>query len=156
MDYLQVALEHGAYVTLAVVSFVSAIFPVINAELAMVGLVAALPNPNVLPLVAVATGAQMIGKSMMYWVGRRGSRLASGRYAQAMDRWEHRFRGSARRVGLLVFVSSASGLPPFYLISTLAGTFRTSFSSFLLMGSAGRFLHFAALGLFPGAIKSLT
>lgn len=149
------ALEHGAYVTLAVVSFVSAIFPVVNAELAMVGLVAALPNPQVLPLVAVATGAQMLGKSMMYWAGRRGGRLASGRYGQAMERWERRFRGSAAGVGVLVFVSSVSGLPPFYLISTLAGAFKTSFTSFLIVGSAGRFVHFTALGFFPAAIKSL-
>lgn len=149
------ALEHGAYVTLAVVSFVSAIFPVVNAELAMVGLVAALPNPNLLPLVAVATGAQMAGKSMMYWLGRRGGRLTTGRYARAMERWGHRFRGSSWGVGALVFVSSVSGLPPFYLISTLAGAFRTSFASFLVVGSAGRFVHFTALGLFPAAIRSI-
>lgn len=155
MDFGQAALEHGAYLTLAAVSFVSAIFPIVNAEIAMVGLVAALPHPNVLPLVAVATVAQMAGKSMMYWVGRRGGALASGRYGRAKERWERRFRGSAPGVALLVFVSSVSGLPPFYLISTLAGAFRTSFASFLLVGSAGRFVHFTALGFFPAAIKSL-
>ncbi len=155
MDFLQAALEHGTYPTLAVVSFVSAIFPVVNAELAMVGLVAALPNPNLLPLVAVATAAQMAGKSMMYWLGRRGGEAVHGRYALAAERWGHRFRGSTWGVGGLVFISSASGLPPFYAISTLAGFFRTSFAAFLLIGSAGRFVHFTALGLFPAALKSL-
>jgi membrane protein YqaA with SNARE-associated domain len=155
MDILQAALEHGAYLTLAVVSFVSAIFPLVNAELAMVGLVTAMPSPNVLLMVAVATGAQMAGKSLMYWMGRKGGALTTGRYARAMERWSHRFRGSGKGVGALVFVSSASGIPPFYAISTLAGVFRTSFVSFLVVGAAGRFVHFAALGLFPSAIKSI-
>ncbi len=149
------ALEHGTYPTLAVVSFVSAIFPVVNAELAMVGLVVALPNPNLLPLVAVATAAQMAGKSTMYWLGRRGGEVATGRYARAVERWGHRFRGSSWGVGALVFISALSGLPPFYVISTLAGVFRTSFAAFLVVGSAGRFVHFTALGLFPAALKSI-
>ncbi|HSK40641.1 MAG TPA: hypothetical protein VK943_12820 [Arenibaculum sp.] len=137
------------------ISFVSAVFPVINAELAVVGLAAALPNPNLLLLVTVATAAQMAGKSAMYWIGRKGSAAVSGRYANAIERWGHRFRGSAKSVGGLMFLSSASGLPPFYLISTLAGAFRTSFVAFLLIGSAGRFLRFAVVGLSPFAVKSI-
>ena len=155
MDFLQVATEHGAYVSVAVISFVSAVFPLINAELAVVGLAAAVPNANLLLLVSVATVAQMAGKSAMYWLGRKGTALASGRYAAAVERWGHRFRGSRKSVGTLMFVSSASGLPPFYLISTLAGAFRTSFAGFLLVGFAGRFLRFAVVGLSPYAVRSI-
>jgi membrane protein YqaA with SNARE-associated domain len=155
MDFVHLAIEHGAYLTLGVVAFVSAVFPLVNAELAVVSLAAALPHPNILLLVSVATCAQMAGKSTMYWVGRRGSRAGGGRYAQAIERWGHRFRGSRKSVGTLVFLSSASGLPPFYVISTLAGAFRTSFLVFILVGTAGRFIRYAALGLFPFALKSI-
>lgn len=149
------ATEHGAYLSLAVVSFVSAVFPLVNAELAVVGLAAALPSPNILVLVTVATAAQMVGKCVMYWVGRTGLGLKGSRYARAVERWGHRFRGSRKSVGALVFLSSASGLPPFYAVSTLAGVFRTNFTAFLLAGAAGRFLRFGALGLFPVAVKSI-
>ncbi len=155
MDIALIGMEHGPYVALAVASFVSAVFPLVNAELAVLGLAAALPNPNVLLLITVATGAQMAGKSAMYWVGRRASALGAGRHAQAFDRWGRRFRGSGPSAVALVFLSSASGLPPFYVISTLAGAFRTNFVAFLLAGSAGRFLHFAAVGLFPLAVRSI-
>ena len=106
-------------------------------------------------LVLVTTAAQMAGKCTMYWVGRKGAVLASPRYAVAIERWGHRFRGSGRRAGVLVFMSSASGLPPFYVISTLAGAFRTSFVAFLIAGTAGRFLHFAVLAFAPLIVSAL-
>lgn len=155
MDFVHLALEHGVYASLALIAFVSAVFPVINAELAVVGFAAALPHPNLLMLVVVATAAQMAGKCTMYWMGRRGAILASARYGPAIERWGHRFRGSGRRAGVLVFLSSASGLPPFYIISTLAGAFRTSFVAFLVAGTAGRFLHFAVLAFAPWVVGAL-
>jgi membrane protein YqaA with SNARE-associated domain len=155
LDFVQVALDHGAYVSVAVISLVSAVFPIINAELAVVGLAAAVPNTNVFLLVSIATAAQMAGKSAMYWLGRKGTSVASTRYAAAIERWGHRFRGSRKSVGTLMFVSSASGLPPFYLVSTLAGAFRTSFLAFFALGFAGRFIRFAVLGLSPAAVKSI-
>jgi len=148
-------MEHGPYVTLAVASFVSAVFPLVNAELVVAGLAFGLPNPNILLLITVATGAQMAGKSTMYWVGRRAAGLSAGKYGQAIERWGHRFQDSPKSVGALVFVSSASGLPPFYVISTLAGAFRTNFATFILAGSAGRLLHFTVVGLFPLALRSI-
>ncbi len=154
MDLVHLALEQGAYPTLAVLAFVSAVFPIVNAELVVVGLAAALPHPNLMMLVMVATGAQMAGKCTMYWVGRRGCDLASARYAHAIERWGHRFR-SGGRAGVLVFLSSASGLPPFYVISTLAGVFRTSFLGFVLAGTAGRFLHFLVLAFAPLLFSAL-
>lgn len=155
MEWVHGGLEHGGYVTLAVLSFLSAVFPLISAELAVVGVGAGMTNANLLLLVVAATVGQMIGKSVMYWLGRRGSAFAHGKYAHAMEKWGHRFRGSSKSVSGLVFLSSASGLPPFYVISTLAGVFRTSFVTFLLVGTAGRALRFAAVGAFPMAFKTL-
>lgn len=155
MDFVHLAFEHGAYPSLALIAFVSAVFPIVNAEVAVIGFAAALPHPNLLMLVLVATAAQMAGKCTMYWVGRTGAVLANARYAVAIERWGHRFRGSGRRTGVLVFLSSASGLPPFYVISTLAGAFRTSFVAFLIAGTAGRFLHFAVLAFAPLIVSKL-
>jgi membrane protein YqaA with SNARE-associated domain len=146
-------MDHVPYIALALASFVSAVFPLVNAEMAVVGTTALLPDANLLLIVAVATGAQMAGKSAMYWVGRRASSLGQRTHGEAIERWGHRFRGSPAMVGSLILVSSASGLPPFYVISTLAGIFRTSFATFLLIGSAGRFLRFTVVGLMPMAAR---
>jgi membrane protein YqaA with SNARE-associated domain len=146
-------MDHIPYVALALTSFVSAVFPLVSAEIAVATMAAVLPEANLLLLVAVATGAQMVGKSVMYWIGRQASSLAGRRHADAVERWGDRFRKSPASVGLLIFLSSASGLPPFYVVSTLAGAFRTSFAAFILLGTAGRFLHFTVVGLVPAAAK---
>ncbi len=153
MQILQLAAQHGPYAALAVASYVSAVVPFISAEVAVLGLVAGLPHPNLILLVAVATAAQMGGNSTMYWLGRRASGVGGGRFARVVDRWGHHFRGSSRSVRSLVFVSSASGLPPFSIVSTLAGRFRTNFVAYILVGSIARFLRFAVIGLFPLAVK---
>jgi membrane protein YqaA with SNARE-associated domain len=154
MEILGVAVgEQGSYFWVAVLSFISAVFPLVSAEIVVLGLAAASPTPNVILLAAVATAAQMAGKSTMYWVGARAVSHTPARYRAAMDRWEQRFRHARGRVGSIVFVSSMSGLPPFYVISALAGAFRTSFLTFLIAGTVGRFIRFASLAWFPGIVR---
>jgi len=155
MEFLGAVADHGGYFWVAVLSFVSAVFPLVSAEVVVLGLAAASPAPNVILLAAVATAAQMAGKSTMYWVGMRAVHHTPARYRATMDRWENRFRQARGRVGSIVLVSSMSGLPPFYVISTLAGAFRTSFLTFLIAGTVGRFVRFASLAWFPGLIKVL-
>lgn len=145
--------DQGGYVWVAVLSFISAVFPLVSAEVVVLGLAAASDTPNVVLLAAVATAAQMAGKSTMYWLGARVAVHTPARYRASMERWEHRFRASRGRVGSLVLLSSASGLPPFYVISTLAGAFKTSFLTFLIAGTVGRFIRFASLAWFPGIVK---
>ena len=143
----------GGYFWVAVLSFISAVFPLVSAEVVVLGLAAASPTPNVILLAAVATAAQMAGKSTMYWVGARAVGHTPARYRVTMDRWEQRFRAARGRVGSIVFVSSMSGLPPFYVISTLAGAFRTSFLTFLIAGTIGRFVRFTSLAWLPAVVR---
>ena len=153
MELLEAAAANGSYFWEAVLSFISAVFPLVSAELVVLGLAAATPTPNVILLAAVATAAQMAGKSTMYWLGARAVTHTPERYRPTMERWERRFRHARGRVGSIVLVSSMAGLPPFYVISALAGAFRTSFLTFLIAGTAGRFVRFASLAWFPGLVR---
>jgi membrane protein YqaA with SNARE-associated domain len=47
--------------------------------------------------------------------------------------------------GALVFVSALTGLPPFAVLSVLAGQLRMSLALFLGLGFAGRWLRFAGV-----------
>jgi membrane protein YqaA with SNARE-associated domain len=49
----------------------------------------------------------------------------------------------------LVFISSALGIPPFYVITILAGAVRLRFGRFIAVGACGRVLRFGALILVP-------
>ena len=99
MEFLGGLVEHGGYLWCAVLSFISAVFPLVSAEVVVLGLAAASPAPNVILLAAVATAAQMAGKSTMYWVGARAVSHTPARYRVAMVRWEERFRTARGRVG---------------------------------------------------------
>jgi membrane protein YqaA with SNARE-associated domain len=140
-----------------VLAFVSAFVPVVSIELALV--VAAATGTSGRLLVAqvlVAAAGQMVGKCCFFVGGRT-----------AITSWTrrkkpHRSRGG-RRLGALVaraarqraaatvtvFVSAVTGLPPFALVSTLAGAWRLRLSSFFVLGLAGRSARFAGVLLVP-------
>jgi len=131
---------YGAAVT-------SALLPWVNAEVLMLSAMpVAAAHGALMPLVAVFTLGQMTGKSIMFWLSR-SARLPVPRMRDAVEAWRGRFERHPRSALACVFVSAALGFPPFYAVSVAAGTFRMAFGKFLAVGSAGRFVHFAALAL---------
>jgi membrane protein YqaA with SNARE-associated domain len=132
----------------------STVIPVIHAELFLIA-VSALSPPAALPgLALLAALGQMLGKSAMY-VGGDGIRRASARlqratarYRRKMERWRHGDAG-------LVLVSSFTGLPPFALISVVAGAFEIRFRTFFLFGFAGRLGRFGIVLALPQVVKGL-
>jgi membrane protein YqaA with SNARE-associated domain len=63
--------------------------------------------------------------------------------------WKGRFEQSPTRLLSLVFVSSAVGIPPFYVITLLAGVFRVRFGPFFTVGACGRIVRFGVLAFVP-------
>jgi membrane protein YqaA with SNARE-associated domain len=136
-------------------SFISAFIPAVNAELLLLGLAAAAPPSWLLVVVALTTTGQMCGKVLLYLAGRGVIMVPAGRGAAWLERAKARADRHRRLGGTFLFASALSGLPPFYLTSITAGLARFSFRGFLVFGSLGRFLRFAAVALVPLAIKAL-
>jgi membrane protein YqaA with SNARE-associated domain len=133
----------------------SAVFPWMSVEIIVLALPAAASSPAALAgLVLAATAGQMAGKSIVYWTGRSGASRCTPRMMARVDRWRDRM--ARARVGAtgLIFLSSAVGVPPFFVITAVAGAVRISFPRFLLAGTAGRLLRFGALVLVPQAVGS--
>lgn len=131
----------------------SAIIPVMHAEAYLIAASALTPPALSWGLVLAATAGQMIGKVLMYWAGQGALRLPSEwmrkRMAAATARYEgHRGVGNG-----LIFLSASSGLPPFYVIAVAAGMLRVPLRSFIIFGTAGRFVRFAAAVFLPQLIK---
>jgi membrane protein YqaA with SNARE-associated domain len=91
----------------------------------------------------------MIGKCILYWVGRGAVPIREGRIGKALTFWRARFEQSPKKSWSLVFVSAVFGIPPFYVITILSGAFRLRFSRFVAVGTFGRLLHFGMLALVP-------
>jgi membrane protein YqaA with SNARE-associated domain len=48
-----------------------------------------------------------------------------------------------------MLASGMVGVPPFYVVTVLAGTLRVSLAEFLLIGTVGRAVRFIALAALP-------
>jgi membrane protein YqaA with SNARE-associated domain len=91
----------------------------------------------------------MTGKCVVYWIGRKGNRALPGRPGQALQRWRERLERQPTKAAVLVLLSSIVGLPPFYIMTLLAGAMKMNFPLFLTVGTAGRLLRFGVLVLLP-------
>ena len=138
------------YATCFGLSIVSALVPWVNSEALLLSLSVFSRSPLQLTvLVLLASAGQMAGKCVLYWAGRGLIPLRAGRFSKALDSWKDRFARSASNPMWLVFISAVSGIPPFYVITLLAGSVRLRFSYFIAVGACGRLVHFGILALVP-------
>jgi len=136
-----------SYFGLAVVS---AVFPWVNAEVIVLSLPAMAPSKAALVvLLLTATAGQMTGKCFLYWAGRKGNKVLSGRAGKALTRWRESLESRPAKAVLLVLISSIVGLPPFYVMTILAGALRMNFLVYLAAGTTGRLIRFGALVMLP-------
>lgn len=127
-----------------VAGFTSGFLPFVNVEAYLLGAAALFPESPLLLVVVPATVGQMAAKSLLY-LGGRGLVGLPRRYCdRALAVGSRLAAGEGRSAGV-VFSSALAGLPPFYLVSVAAGALRVSPRVFLLTGTAGRFLRFAAV-----------
>lgn len=127
----------------------SAVIPLLHAETYLVTASLVAPPELRWPLVIAATSGQMLGKVGMYYAGR-GVRLIPGeRMQRRIQLATARYRDK-RQIGAgLVFLSAASGLPPFYLVSIAAGTLTFPLTPFIIFGFAGRLIRFTVAVFLP-------
>ncbi|HKV98965.1 MAG TPA: VTT domain-containing protein [Vicinamibacterales bacterium] len=145
----------GASLSCFGLTVLSAIVPWVNAEVIVLAFVALAHSPAQAALVViVATAGQMAGKCVVFWAGRRGER----RYARASElaaRWRDRLTARPWSAVLLVLVSSAIGVPPFFLVTLAAGAVGVNFRRFVIAGTIGRLMRFGSLALLPHAIARI-
>ena len=140
-----------------VLALVSALLPWVNAEVLMLAALPFARSPlHLTLLVVLMTLGQMTGKSAMYWCSRRATLAPTPRVRDAMGRWKARFDRHPRSALGIVLVSSAVGIPPFYMVSIVAGALNIAFGRFLMVGTFGRLLHFAVLAAVPQLIRRMS
>ena len=149
----------GPYAATVVVAFVSGLIPFINIELYLVAIAALASGSYPLwSLGAVAGAGQMGAKSLLFWGGGAVARKrAERKYSQ--DRIEQlRHRMARMNPWVLIgttFVSALVGVPPFIVVSPLAGAVGMKFWRFFLTGLIGRGLRLIIIAESPRAIMGL-
>ena len=131
----------------------SAVIPVMHAEAYLITVSALTPPALSVALVLAATIGQMIGKVGMYAAGRGALQLPGERWKRRVEAVHARYEGHTGIGNGLIFLSSATGLPPFYIISIAAGVLRVPLVPFVVFGAAGRCIRFALVVFLPQVIK---
>lgn len=139
----------GIYAGTLVVGVLSGLVPVINGELFLIGVV--LFTGQLWPAIALAllvAAGQMIAKVVLYKGVERaseagketrfGAKLAKAR--AKIEKWQD-------KPYAVTFISAITGLPPFYLVTLIAGALGVRFRTFMILGSIGRVVRFIALAL---------
>ena len=132
--------------------FASALFPLVNIE-AILGVRAAVAElVGIWLLARVAAVGQMVGKIIWYYLGASAlnwgwirRKVEQPKNAARLETWRARTHDRPVVAGLLVFVSAASGVPPFAILSVLAGQLRMNLLLFCVIGLVGRWLRFVAV-----------
>jgi membrane protein YqaA with SNARE-associated domain len=133
----------------------SGVVPLVNAELSVIALGSVAPRPLLPMLLVVATLSHMAGKSLVYLAGRGAERCPipalRRRAAAARGQVDPRTKFGT----IVIFISAAAGVPPFYLVTVASGVLRYPLLHFFLVGFVGRLLRFGALLLLPDLADAL-
>lgn len=138
--------ELGIYVGTFVVCFLAGLVPVINAELWLLAVTLMVASPAPLPaVVLLAAAGQMAGKVLLYFAALGALNMPTGRYKAKVDKARAKIQRWKGRPKWVLWASSVTGLPPFYVISLLAGALEIRLRTFCLIGMTGRTLRFGTL-----------
>lgn len=145
-----------------VVATAAGLVPLINIELYLVGAVAVLDDGALVAMAVAAAVGQTLGKIPYYYVGRgtisapwlRRRAATPGKWSARVAEW--RAKAEARPVwgaGLLALSSFAS-IPPFMVVSVLAGVVRMNLVLFCAVTFVTRAARFLILVLAPAWVLS--
>ncbi|MFB9799867.1 VTT domain-containing protein [Streptomonospora salina] len=136
----------------------SGVVPVLNVELYLLGL-GTLGGGTLLMGAAAAGLGQTLGKIPYFYIGRGALNVpwlkrrarTPPRWAERAERWRAKAEGRPLWALGLVGVSSLASVPPFMVVSVLAGTVRMPVWSFAAVTFVTRTVRFAVVVYAPGA-----
>ncbi|MBB5157883.1 VTT domain-containing protein [Saccharopolyspora phatthalungensis] len=139
--------------TTAGTAALGSVFPLVNIELYLLGVVSTVPGVSWWALGLAAAVGQVAGKTLFYLAGKGGftlgERLRERVEAKRRGRWAAWFEKFHRRTeerpwwGLgVLFLSAIPGIPPYSLMCFLSGAAGIPLTGFLVASLIGRSLHF--------------
>lgn len=135
--------------TTAAVSAVSALVPVVNIEIYLVGAAALAPPAMAVPLALSATVGAMLGKLVLYYAAQGVVKLPGERVQRGLAKAQAQLEARPRMGKLVYLASATAGIPPYYVMTLAAGAVRMDLTFFLVVGFIGRFLRFAFIVVLP-------
>jgi membrane protein YqaA with SNARE-associated domain len=140
----------GIYTGTLVVGVLSGLIPIVNGELFLIGVVLLSGKlwPAIVLAVLVAVG-QMLAKFILYKMAHGATGLGKeSRFGKKLEAAKAKVEKWKEKPLAITFISALTGLPPFYIVTLLAGALGVRFRTFLVLGIIGRVVRFVAIALF--------
>jgi len=137
------------FLTIFGISIASALIPLINIELILAGLATQVGVGESLGLAIAAGSGQTIGKVIWWFAAERSmesswvqKKLDRPKWRNAYDVWSRRIHERPWYAALIIFVSSAGGVPPLLVMAIVAGSLKMPLWAFVPTVWVGRVLRF--------------
>jgi membrane protein YqaA with SNARE-associated domain len=137
----------GLYGATLVICFIGGLVPIVNCEiyLAVATTQWMTSQAQVPAVVLLASTGQMAAKLLLYLTAAGALKLPTGRYQAKLEKVRDRIERWRSKPKWILFASAVFSVPPFYVMSLLAGAFGIRLAAFLAIGFVGRVIHFAAI-----------
>jgi membrane protein YqaA with SNARE-associated domain len=138
-----------------VVGFCAGMFPVISIELFLIGIGTwASPSPHEMVLIVLlAAIGHQIAKTICYYAGYGVLEKANDKLRARVDKVRHKIDRWNKRPKLIMFIASAVGLPPLYILTFIAKPLMNmKFWPFTIIVFISRIIRFAVLLTVPQLI----
>jgi membrane protein YqaA with SNARE-associated domain len=142
----------GIYAGSFIVGFVSGLVPFVNAEVFLVAVSPITPRHALLPVAVLCGAGQMCAKTIIFYAGRGVFKINMGKLEGKIEAVQAKFQLWQNKAGALIFLSAVVGMPPFYVVSFVAGALKLSYVKFLATGFPGRCIRFGVIIYFPQLI----
>ena len=145
-----------------VVATAAGLVPLINIELYLVGAVAVLDDGALVAMAVAAAVGQTLGKVPYYYVGRgtisapwlRRRAATPGKWSARVAEWRAKAEARPAWGAGLLALSSFASIPPFMVVSVLAGVVRMNLVLFCAVTFVTRAARFLILVLAPAWVLS--
>jgi membrane protein YqaA with SNARE-associated domain len=131
------------------ISIASALIPLINIELILAGLATQTGLGATLGLAIAAGSGQTIGKVVWWFAAEKSmesrwvqKKLDKPKWQDAYADWSRRIHERPWYAALVIFVSSAGGIPPLLVLAIVAGSLKMPLWAFVPTVWVGRVLRF--------------
>ena len=123
----------------------SALVPVVNAEIWVAGAAALLPKSRYPAMLAFFTLGTMLGKGLVFVGAEKLAVKATPKVRARIERVSSLLHRRPALAWPVVFLSAVVGIPPYYPITIAAGILRMGLVMFFVVGYVGRLARFTAI-----------
>jgi membrane protein YqaA with SNARE-associated domain len=157
-EFEHLAREIGPHAATLIVGFLSGFIPIVNAELFLIAMAALMPTTQAALLIGLTCASgQMVAKVLIFFAasGAMNLPVLNKIPREKIDSLSARMKGMGNKTNAFLFISASLGLPPFLVVSVVAGLLKLNPYSFAIIGWVGRALRFGTIALFPQLVKKL-